>query len=150
MDITKPSLTEPGVKYFLNGVLKQCKEKRVYFNNSLFNLSMLCLFIIIIGSFLFYNYRGKLSPQEKELKKQQQKQDILSKLNQINVDLYKGSKNASLITDLPVWNNSDVKIDNQYNNKFSNYFNNNQLMNEYNQPNNQLMNEYNNIPSNYI
>lgn len=143
----KPVLTEPGVKYFLNGVLKNCKEQRAYFMNSIFNISLFCLFILIIGSILYYKYRGKLTPEEKEKKKQLQKQHILSKLNQINVDLYKGSRNTKLITSLPGWDNSDVNINNPIT-----YVN---PMNEYSQENtnnsNYLHNyNANNNVSNYI
>ena len=37
-EIIKPTLIEPGVKYFLNQTLKQCREFKDKFNNSLLNI----------------------------------------------------------------------------------------------------------------
>ena len=39
-DISKPLLTEPGVKYFLNQTLKQCREFKNKYNNVIFNISL--------------------------------------------------------------------------------------------------------------
>ena len=35
--VNKPSLTEPGVLYFLKETLKQCNEKKLIFYNTIFN-----------------------------------------------------------------------------------------------------------------
>ena len=70
----KPILTEPGVKYFMNEVLKTCNERKSLFTNSIFNLISFLIFVLIIGGFLYYKYRGKLTPQEKEAKLREQKQ----------------------------------------------------------------------------
>ena len=43
----KPVLTEPGVKYFMNEVLKTCKDNRTIFTNSVFNLVLFLIFILI-------------------------------------------------------------------------------------------------------
>ena len=45
-------------------------------------------------------HKGKLTPQEKEAKKQEQYQVILSKINSFK-DLKK--KDETLLTDLPAW-----------------------------------------------
>jgi hypothetical protein len=115
----KPILTEPGVKYFMNQVLKQCNEKRYVFTNTVFNLVLFLIFILIIGGFLYYKYRGKLTPEEKETKFREQKQDILSRLNSLNVKIDNSRRGngssgntTNLITDLPLWDvsSSDVIV----------------------------------------
>lgn len=69
----KPLLTEPGVKYFMNQVLKQCNEQKYVFTNTVFNLVLFLIFVLIIGGFLYYKYRGKLTPEEKGCKIQRAK-----------------------------------------------------------------------------
>ena len=37
-EYSKPMLTEPGVKYFLNETLKQCHQFKEKHNNMIFNI----------------------------------------------------------------------------------------------------------------
>ena len=46
---SKPILIEPGVKYFLNETLKQCHDFKTTYNNHLFNIGLLCAFLIVLG-----------------------------------------------------------------------------------------------------
>jgi hypothetical protein len=69
---------------------------------------MFVLFTILLAGILYFKYKGKLSPEEKERKKQQEKQYILTKLNNVSatikMDRSKGNvTHANLITDLPSW-----------------------------------------------
>ena len=100
----KPVLTEPGVKYFMNEVLKTCKENKTVFTNSVFNLVLFLIFVLVIGGFLYYKYRGRLTPDEKEAILREQKQDVLVRLNALNVKIESNKKNgAGMITNLPIW-----------------------------------------------
>ncbi len=105
----KPTLIEPGVKSFFSGVLKGCNQIRSNHYNTIFNVSMFALFIFLLSSILYFKYKGKLTPEEKERKIQQEKQYILTRLNNvsavINMDRQKVGNitNANLITDLPGW-----------------------------------------------
>ena len=56
MNYVRPSLTEPGVTYFLQETLKQCKEKREIFNTRVFNLVLFGGFTVILASLLYYKY----------------------------------------------------------------------------------------------
>ena len=59
MDISKPILTEPGVKYFLKETLKNCKiKKNTEFNRNV-NLALLTMFILISCGLLYYKYKTK-------------------------------------------------------------------------------------------
>ena len=42
----KPVLTEPGVKYFMNEVLKTCKDNKTIFTNKVFNLILFLIFVL--------------------------------------------------------------------------------------------------------
>ena len=48
-----------------------------------FNIYMAGILFVIIGGFLLFRYRGKLTPTEIELKKRKKHEYIISKLNQI-------------------------------------------------------------------
>ena len=53
---------------------------------------------------MYYKYRGKLTPEEKEAKLREQKQDVLSRLNALNVKIESSKRGvANMITDLPMW-----------------------------------------------
>ena len=109
----KPTLTEPGVTFFMSKVLKHCSQQKHMFSNLVFNVILFLVFVLIVGGFLYYKYRGKLTPEEKEKKFREEKQDVLMRLNALNVNIEKGKKNgANLITDLPMWDvqSSDVIV----------------------------------------
>jgi hypothetical protein len=100
----KPVLTEPGVKYFMSEVLKTCKDKKEIFTNNIFNLVLFLIFLLIMGGFLYYKYRGRLTPEEKDAKLREQKQDVLARLNALNVKIESSKRgSAGMITDLPMW-----------------------------------------------
>jgi hypothetical protein len=102
-EIAKPVLTEPGVKYFLNETLKQCHKVKVKYHNFVFNIGLTIFFFIILGIFLIYKYKGKLTPEEKEEKEVEKQQYILSKIK--NFQLEKLRVQQALITGLPHWEN---------------------------------------------
>ena len=66
--LTSPKLIEPGVRYFLSGTLKECRKFKDRNYTILFNISMTALLVLVIGGFLMYRYKGKLTPAEVELK----------------------------------------------------------------------------------
>jgi ribonuclease D len=77
---------------------------------------MFALFIFLLCSILYFKYKGKLTPEEKEYKRQQEKQYILTRLNNvsavINMDRQKVGNitNANLITDLPGLENACAQL----------------------------------------
>ena len=100
---TKPTLTEPGIKYFLSQTLKQCHNVRDNFHNIVFNVGLLLFFLLVLGSILLYKYKGRLTPVEKHRKNVEQQQYILSKIK-----IFQEAKRIAhqeLITGLPNWNN---------------------------------------------
>lgn len=102
-DFVKPSLVEPGVKYFLYESLKKCNEYRTTYHNQLFNLAVLGGFIVIVVVILIYKYKGKLTENEKHARDNDKKQYILSKIK--NFQDAKRTAQQQLITSLPHWEN---------------------------------------------
>jgi hypothetical protein len=111
---SRPMLTEPGVKYFINETLKQCHQFKEEYHKLYFNIGLLVVFFIILGILLLYKYKGKLTPEEIEEKELQKKQYILSKIR--NYQDAKIRAQQKLITGLPQWDNEfDIVNDSQIN-----------------------------------
>ena len=108
MEYSKPSLVEPGVKYFLKETLKQCNEFKATYYNLMFNIGLCIMFIFILGTILYFKYRGKLTPSEKEMKSKEKQQYILSKIK--NYQDAKRIAQQELITGLPHWKNDFDKF----------------------------------------
>lgn len=104
-DLSKPMLIEPGIKYFFNETLKQCREFRNNYHNLMFNVSLFLFFLVILGVVLLYKYKGKLTPVEKDMKDRMKQQYILSKIK--NFQDAKRIAHQELITGLP-------GLDNEY------------------------------------
>jgi hypothetical protein len=102
-NVSKPFLIEPGVKYFLNETLKQCREFKVKYNNILFNIFLFLFFIFILGVILLIKYKGKLTPHELRQKNIEKQQYVLSKIK--NFQDAKRIAHQELITGLPTWDN---------------------------------------------
>ena len=100
---SKPLLTEPGVKYFLNQALKQSHIIRENFHNMVFNIGMFIFFLLILGFILVYKYKGRLSPVEIAQKNKEKHQYILERIK--NFQIAKQRAHQELITGLPHWEN---------------------------------------------
>ena len=98
---SKPMLTEPGVKYFLNETLKQCHDFKEKHNNTFFNIGLFVGFLVILGILLLYKYKGKLTREEIREKEEEKKRYILSKIR--NFQQSKLRAQQELITGLPHW-----------------------------------------------
>lgn len=108
---TKPSLTEPGVKYFLNQALKQSHIIREQFHNTIFNIGLFILFLLILGGILVYKYKGRLTAEEIAIKNKEKQQYILERIK--NFQIAKRRAHQELITGLPHWENEYNAIHSQ-------------------------------------
>lgn len=98
---SKPSLTEPGVKYFLSQTLKQCHEFKTTHYNLLLNISIFIGFLIVLGGLLLYKYKGKLTEDEKKYQDKVKEQYILNRIRNFKIE--KERAQQTLITGLPHW-----------------------------------------------
>jgi len=97
------NLVEPGVRYFLRESLNQCKNFKENYYNQIFNISVGIMLFILIVVILFGKYKGKLSSAEKEKKRRQHQEYIMTKIQKYQSAKIKSSQD--LITGLPEWNN---------------------------------------------
>ena len=107
-----PRLIEPGVSYFLKNSLSKCnRNKNIYFNR-LFNLGLLFIFVILLGSLLVYKKNTKLTEKEKKKKKIQQQNYILEKIKSLQEKERK--KRNEIITSLPKFESNFVNLHKNY------------------------------------
>ena len=94
------SLCEPGMTRLLRGELVDCRAKRSRYQTTLFNVGMIVLLVCLIASFLYYRYKGRLTPEEAAVKKRSDYEHIVGRLGQLQVAR---DKQKGLITKLPLW-----------------------------------------------
>ena len=95
----RPSLTEPGVKYFLGETLKKCHEQRSEINYYMCNLGLLGVFIFIIAIYLFYKYKTRPTKKEKEKLNKLKRDYFLTKVRKMQAN--KAKELNQSITNLP-------------------------------------------------
>ena len=100
MENTKPVLIENMNKYLIKKSLRQVRSFKNYYITLIVNISFFILFTGSIIIFLYYRYKGKLTPEEKEKKEKLKKQYLFEKLHKISYEKRKEQQN--LITDLPI------------------------------------------------
>lgn len=99
MNYVRPSLTEPGVTYFLQETLKQCKQKREIFNNRLFNFVLLGGFTVILAGLLYYKYSTRPTEKDRKRKKHLKRDYFITKVRQLQAK--KAKQLNQTITNLP-------------------------------------------------
>ena len=106
-NLNKPKLIDPGVKFFFKNILKECNNTKSKHFTFIYNLTLFLLFILILGTILFFRYKNTKSTKEKYLKNLRDRQYIMSKLvyyNKADIDNRQRIKN-NMITNLPDYNN---------------------------------------------
>lgn len=100
-----PKLIEPGVHGFLKENLRNCGIKKSMYVNKLYNLGMLILFLSIMFMILYYKYKGKLSPNDKRIKMEKERQYIVNKVRAMGVEREKAQQ--KIITNLPLFEDDE-------------------------------------------
>ena len=100
MDISKPSLTEFSTKYYIRHSLQQVRRLKDKYITITVNICLFLLFIGVVGGLLYYKYKGKLTPEQKQIKDRERKKFLFQKLHQISYEKQKESQ--ELITNLPL------------------------------------------------
>ena len=99
MDISKPTLTEPGVKYFLKETLKNCRIKKDTVFNQLMNLALLTSFVVISSVLLYYKYKTRPTDDDRKKLKQLKRDYFVNKVRQLEAK--KAKQLDRQITNLP-------------------------------------------------
>jgi len=95
----KPTLIEPGIKTFLNTTLKECHQFKTNYQNSVFNIGLGIVFLMLLSALLFIKYRGKPTKAEQREKDRLKKEYILSKIQ--NFQEAREKIHQRMITGLP-------------------------------------------------
>ena len=92
-------LTEPGMIYFIDETLKQCKKKKYVLYNGIMNIIIVVSLVLGVGVILYNCYKSKknVNKEEKEIEKQEY---ILKKIKMFQVE--KQRERNELITNLPI------------------------------------------------
>ena len=101
MDISKPTLTEPGVKYFLKETLKNCRIKKDTEFNQLMNLALLTSFVVISSVLLYYKYKTRPTDDDRKKLKQLKRDYFVNKVRQLEAK--KAKQLNQQITNLPLF-----------------------------------------------
>jgi len=97
--MNRPSLTEPGVRYFIGETLKNCSKHKFEYNNTLLNTGLFILFFSILGIVVYFSYKNKQEDTDKELENEKKQQYVLNMVKHMNDKQLR--KHGDKITDLP-------------------------------------------------
>ena len=92
-------LVEPGVKYFFRESLKQCQTTKFEYYNSLFNLVLCVIFVLVFGTILLMTYRNKQDSYGRKQKLRQQEEYLAMKIHKIKQE--KQRERGQMITNIP-------------------------------------------------
>ena len=105
-----PQLVAPGVKSFMDFTLRNCRQMKDSYMTVAVNIGLTVTFIVVLGGFLYYKYKGKPTREEVEQRKRQGQEYVMKKLGThvaTRQMLSNQSKNdSSVITGLPMWEKS--------------------------------------------
>ena len=107
-----PTLTEPGVSYFLRSTLKKCNETKTKYFNVLWNLGLLFFFVALLGIILVYKKNTKLTIEQKKEKHEKEKKYVLEKIKKLKEKEKKKQKEK--ITNLPKFESNFVMLHKNY------------------------------------
>ena len=105
-----PNLVAPGVKSFMDLTLKNCRNMKDSYTTVAVNVGMTVAFIVVIGGFLYYKYKGKPTREEVEQRKRRGQEYVMKKLGThvATRQMLTNTNNndTSVITGLPMWEKS--------------------------------------------
>ena len=111
-DVHTPILTEPGVTYFLRETLKQCRDNKKQYYNRLMNLSLLFLFLMLLGIIIIYKKRTKPSKEDIKKKRIEQRNYILQKIKEMQQQ--RKREHNEIITNLPTFESNFETLHKNY------------------------------------
>jgi hypothetical protein len=109
---SNPKLIEPGVKYFLRKSLKNCYIVKKNYYYVVFNISLLLFLIFILGSFLIYKKKYKITETDRRTNIEISKNYLLEKIRKISAE--KKKQKEELITNIPKFESSFVQLHKKY------------------------------------
>ena len=96
-------LTEPGIKNLFMQNLNECKQIKLNHNTKCLNIFLLVGFFTVLGVLLYVRFKGKLSKEEKDARKEKDRLYILNQIKMVQID--RQQRSNELITNLPTPDN---------------------------------------------
>ena len=97
-----PQLIEINASSHIQQTLHKCHVNRLNFYYYVLNISVLLLFILIVGFTLYYCYNNKLSDYDKQQRLLKDQEFIVSKIRYFQEENHKNrEQTSSFIGDLP-------------------------------------------------
>ena len=81
-------LTEPGIRQYLLDSFEQCKEYKMNYYTKLLNIGLFILFVCLLASILYMKKKGKLTPQEKIKKNEEDRTYIMNRIRSLSKPMY--------------------------------------------------------------
>jgi hypothetical protein len=81
-------LTEPGIRQYLLDSFEQCKEYKMNYYTKLLNIGFFILFVCLLTSILYMKKKGKLTPQEKIKKNEEDRTYIMNRIRSLSKPMY--------------------------------------------------------------
>tara|TARA_B100000963_G_scaffold361151_1_gene395138 strand:- start:2001 stop:2321 length:321 start_codon:yes stop_codon:yes gene_type:complete len=94
-----PKLVDYNIKVSIHDSLKKSYEYKIDLYNYIFNLSLFIIFSVGLCLFLYFRYKGKMTPEQLYKNENEKRIYVLNKLQQLNN--IQTSQNNKLITNLP-------------------------------------------------
>lgn len=98
-----PCLTEPGIRYWMSQSLSECRKLKDNSMNVFYNIGLTIALILGVLAFLYYNYKGNITPEEIATKNRVKQEYIMSKLQKLTT--LKKQKGTTMLTEQPAWDN---------------------------------------------
>lgn len=105
--MTKPSLIEPGMKYYMDSALENSRIYKAKLYNYAFNGILTLLFLSLIATILYYGYKNKKTTAEREKEDREKTQKIIEKVRSLNSQYSNPNPNIFQDTREPAYNKNN-------------------------------------------
>lgn len=111
--MSSPHLTEFETKTFYRQILTNMREQRIHYQSIFINTLLFIFFITIIGIWLWWKRKNRLSEEEKQRQRSELQNYISQKINTPKdtqpCATYVSPYSSNLITNLPSYENEFIK-----------------------------------------
>ena len=96
MQTQTPSLIENHVKFFLDRSLAQCHAYKEHMMNQLVNVVVGVFLVVVVGGYLYWNYKGPMDMETKRQQDYEEKMRVLTKIHSYDKQPLKSNTACSL------------------------------------------------------
>jgi len=78
-------LIEPGIRSYFNGSFEECKSFKMKFYSRVINTTLLAVFILVLGTTLYYKKKTRLTVDEKRKQSNTDRAYIINKVRSLQI-----------------------------------------------------------------